>query len=404
LLGTERVRPPLALVRSAYRRLPEGIRYGLRPLNALDEACSHLPPRGRVAAERLLRGARSLRAALASRGRLVRLSGASAVHGAPLHALVDLGREGEAFWGGLLFAGRPTRTVVGETRTRFGILRAGAGRLDADIVLLRHHRLARGAAEAAGFIAVPTWLDTTIDTPGSVEEHLARIRSGRRTIRSDLRRLQREGLEASVGGGEDVGAFLREMHQPFARARWGASYVPLPRAWMRQAPRFCRVLWIVRRGARVGGALLEPRGRVLRDVAVGVRDPDDPYSVRAAQYYFALRYAIAAGHRRLDLGGCRPVLSDGVLRTKLKWGARLVTTLQWDYLALAFPRGPEALRGLLAAHPLVAEVRGRLWAVAHPTAAPAAVPGLAGTIVPDAAGWTTRAAATAATAAPATAG
>jgi hypothetical protein len=385
------MRRPLAPLADVYRRLPEGVRYSLRPLNALDEIGTHLPPRGRLAAQRFVGGVRSLAAAVRGRNRLVRLSGVSAVDGGPFHALVDLGREGEAFWGGLLFAGRPTRTVVGETRSPLGMLHAGADRLDADIVLLHHHRFARRAAERAGFITVPSWVETAIDTRGALEDVLARSRF-RRTLKSDLKRIQREGLVARIGAREDVATFLHDMYQPFARARWGASYVSLPESWMRQAPRFCEVLWIERRGERIGAALLEPRGAVLRDVAMAAHDPEDPHGVRAAGYFFAIRHAIDRGYHTLAVGGCRPVLSDGVLRTKLKWGAHLLAVLQWDYLALALPRGSQALRGLLAAHPLVAEAGGGLFAVVDPAATELPdVPGLAGAIVPRPGGWATRA-------------
>jgi hypothetical protein len=378
--------PPFAPLAALYRGLPAGVRYSLRPLNALEELGTLLPTQPRVAMQRFVRAARSVTALLRGRGRLVRLSGASAVDGRPLHALVDLGQDGEAFWAGLLFAGRPTRTVVGETRNRLGILNAGAGRLDADIVLLNHHRFARGVAARAGFITLPTWVETHIDTRGSLADVLARG-TRRRTLKSDLRRIERDRLEARLGWGDDVTVFLRELYEPVARARWGASYVSLPESWMRQAPRFCRVLWIEREGERLGGALLEPRGRELRDVAVGLRDAEDPHGIRAAQYYFAIRHAIEAGYQRLGLGGCRPVLSDGVLRTKLKWGAVLTPIVQWDYLALALPRGPEALRGFLTQHSLVAEMDGRLYAVADSAARRPALPGLAGVIMPSTAGW-----------------
>ena len=384
------MRSPLDLLPPLYHALPEGVRYSLRPLNALDELSTFLPAGGRVGMQPIVAGLRSLTAMLRGRGRLVRLSGVSAIDGSPLHALVDLGSEGEAFWGGLLFAGRPTRTIVGETRSRLGLLRAGTGRLDADIVLLRLHRLARAAAERAGFITMPSWVDTYVDTRGAVEDVLTRNPVGRRTLKSDLRRIAREGLEPRLGSGGDVTTFLRELYEPYTRARWHTSYVPLPPSWVRQAPRFCQVLWIERRGERVGGALLEPRGRELRDVAVGVLDQQDPYGVRAAQYYFAIRHAITHGYRRLALGGSRPVLNDGVVRTKRKWGAVLTPTLQWDYLALALPRGPEALRGFLTAHPLVAEMDGRFYAVVDPAAKerPDAA-GLTGYIVPCTAGWAT---------------
>lgn len=381
---------PLAPLAELYRRLPEGVRYSLRPLNALDELSTHLPTPSRIAAQRLISGARSITALVRGKSRLVRLSGVSAVDGGPLHALVDLGREGEAFWGGLLFAGRPMRTVLGETRNPVDVLRAGARRLDADIVLLRHHRFARRIAERAGFITIPSWVESTIDTRGSLKDVLART-ARPRTLKSDLKKLEREGLEARLGAGDDVATFLRELYEPVARARWGASYVSLPHAWMRQAPRFCQVLWIERQGERLGGALLEPRGRQLRDVAVGLRDAEDPHGIRAAQYYFAIRHAIDAGYERLSVGGSRPVLSDGVLRTKLKWGAVLTPVLQWDYLALALPRGPQALRGLLGKHSLVAEMAGRLYAVGESTGNEHPAPGLAGVIVPSTGGWATHA-------------
>lgn len=384
------MRSPLGLLSPLYHALPEGVRYSLRPLSALDELSTFLPAAGRVGMQPIVGGLRSLTAMLRGRGRLVRLSGVSAMDGAPLHALVDLGSEGEAFWSGLLFAGRPTRTIVGETRSRIGVLRAGTGRLDADIVLLRIHRFARITAESAGFITMPSWVDMFIDTRGTLEDVLTRSPVGRRTLKSDLRRIAREGLEPRLGSGDDVSIFLRELYEPYTRARWDTSYVPAPPSWVRQAPRFCQVLWIERHGERVGGALLEPRGHELRDVAVGVREQDDPYGVRAAQYYFAIQHEITHGYRRLALGGCRPVLSDGVVRTKRKWGAVLTPTLQWDYLALALPRGLGALRGFLTAHPLVAEMDGRLYAVVDPAAKERPdVPGLAGFIVPGTAGWAT---------------
>ena len=379
--------PLLSSLSGLYHRLPESVRYSLRPLNALDELSTHLAPDNRLAAQRFIGGARSITSLLRGRGRLVRLSGASAIDGGPLHALVDLGREGEAFWGSLLFAGRPARTVVAETSSPVEVLRAGAGRLDADIVLLRHHRFARHIAERAGFITLPTWVESFVDTRGSLKDVLART-ARPRTLKSDLKKLDREGLHARLGSGADVATFLKELYEPVARERWGASYVSLPHSWMRQAPRFCQVLWIERQGERLGGALLEPRGRELRDVAVGMRDADDPCGIRAAQYYFAIQHAIDSGYERLNVGGSRPVLSDGVLRTKLKWGAVLTPILQWDYLALALPRGPEAARGFLAQHPLVAEMNGQLYAVVDPAASNGrAVSGMAGVIMPSTNGW-----------------
>src|SRR5262245_47665394 len=94
---------PLAPLGNLYRRLPEGVRYSLRPLNALDELSTHLSTPSRLATQRFIGGARSITALVRGKGQLVRLSGVSAFDGGPLNALIDLGREGEAFWSGILF-------------------------------------------------------------------------------------------------------------------------------------------------------------------------------------------------------------------------------------------------------------------------------------------------------------
>ena len=69
------MRQPLAPFADLYRRLPEGIRYSLRPLNALDELSTHLPTPSRLAMQRFISGARSITALVRGKGRLVRLSG-----------------------------------------------------------------------------------------------------------------------------------------------------------------------------------------------------------------------------------------------------------------------------------------------------------------------------------------
>ena len=85
------MRSPLALLAPLYHALPEGVRYSLRPLNALDELSTFLPASGRVGMQPIVGGLRSLTAMLRGQGRLVRLSGVSAMDGSPLRALVDLG-------------------------------------------------------------------------------------------------------------------------------------------------------------------------------------------------------------------------------------------------------------------------------------------------------------------------
>jgi hypothetical protein len=157
---------------------------------------------------------------------------------------------------------------------------------------------------------------------------------------------------------------------PFVRARYGAGVVRMDEHWVRQMGRVCSVMWFERDGARVGGALLEPRGREVRNLAFGVRDPAAvSEGVLSAAYWLMIQYAVREGYDALQLGSSRPVLSDGVLRHKLKWGGVLVPMRQWDYFAVGFDRGSAAVRAFLAAHPLIAEDGGRLVVVSSGDAA-----------------------------------
>jgi hypothetical protein len=73
-----------------------------------------------------------------------------------------------------------------------------------------------------------------------------------------------------------------------------------------------------------------------------------------------IRKAVERGFARLSFGTCRPVLTDGVLHYKRKWGERIGPPLGRDGFLLRCRNTP-GLRAALAAAPLVLDVgRGRL--------------------------------------------
>lgn len=378
-----------ALLR-AYRRLPESVRYSVRPVNAVEEAASFLPSRPRLALLELVRAYRSLRSAARHRGQLVLLDGVSRVDGAALRVAAELSRDAEAYWSGLLFADAPTRRVVGEVRGPFGFGRVALP--DADLTLLRLNRLARRRARARGYLVVPAWVQTSLDTRRSPDAIAEGQRSGRSSRKNDIRRTRKAGFRAVLASGPaEVQHFFEEWCLPFTRARFGAGMIAMGRDWVRQTARACAVLWIERDGTRVGGALLEPRGRQLRNLAFGVRDPAAVRDgVLSACYWLMIEHAVREGYDALQLGSSRPLLSDGVLRHKLKWGGVLTPVRQWDYFAVGVARGNEPARAVLAAHPLIAEDANGFVAVT--TGDPAAIYptfGVSAVLVPASGGWAT---------------
>ena len=106
-------------------------------------------------------------------------------------------------------------------------------------------------------------------------------------------------------------------------------------------------------------------------VVLGMHDAADRRDgALAAIYYFAIAEAVRRGQRLLRTGGTRPVLSDGVLEFKRKWGSGIRRGCQQDYLALGYREWSPALGALFGHHPVVVETaRGRFLALTDPAAA-----------------------------------
>ncbi len=359
--------PVLRTLHRLHRTLPALLRWSLTPLDALDELSSYLPAGPRIALHDALNEVSAAREALLQRRTLVELSGVAAATREPLRVLTDLTGEARHYWTSLLFASPPRQVTLGAFRGARGRSRTFAAHPGLPL-LLRQDRFTRRLARELGAFTVPTWAQSDLDVDRPLEEIIVGARSGRKSRKTDVRRVRAQGIDASLSRlPADVVALVRDWNEPFVRARHGASALLVSPAWQRQAPRFSEVLWVHRRGERLGGVLLEPQGDRLRMVLLGVRDD---HALRdgavAALYYHAIREATRRGFRTLDFGGSRPVLSDGVLAYKRKWGATLHASSKWDYVALRLAPDSPFTRAFLTAHPLVVETDDGLAALTAP--------------------------------------
>jgi hypothetical protein len=361
-----------------------------RPLAVAEELSSWLPWRPRLAAERWLGTLHAIRPALRRRP-VRRLAGTARADGGPLALVTDLKGDAIRFWTTLLFRDEPTSTPLGSA-SALGRFRMGRG---ADLALLSHHRAFRRAAARHGYLTVPAWLDTGIRLATSVDATLDGLPYGRSSRQSDLRRIRRAGLRAELRhDAGDIRTFLREWYLPFVHARWGDTCVDLDHGWMHRAERFCELLWVLRGDERIAGVLIESQGPTMRMVVLGMQQPDQRRDgALAAAYYFSIVEAVRRGQHLIRTGGVRPVLGDGVLEFKRKWGAGIRPAHQLDHLALAFRFWSPTIRALFAEHPVVVETTsGEYLALTDATAASPTVDGrfevegLAGILAPDDAG------------------
>jgi hypothetical protein len=164
---------------------------------------------------------------------------------------------------------------------------------------------------------------------------------------------------------EAYDAFRRDLYEPYIRQRFGDLLVALPRHAFQHARRNGWLLVAELDGRPVGGALIERWGAHPRVLVFGVdmHTTVPTGTLLEACYYHSIRFAVERGFARLSLGTCRPVLTDGVLRYKRKWGGTIGQPATWDAFLFRYRNTP-AVRELLTEAPLVVDAgRGRLAAL-----------------------------------------
>jgi len=214
-------------------------------------------------------------------------------------------------------------------------------------------------------VRVPAWIPLWLATDRPLDAIVTGERSGRAARKNELRRIERLGLDVRVTAEPDAWEdFRRRLYEPYVAQRFGALALPVPRHVLRHARRRGTLLLVERSGRAVAGAVLERAAGDLRILVFGADLAADvpPTTGVEACYYHAIRHAVANGFRRLGLGTCRPVLSDGVLRYKRKWGAHLGRPNTWDAWLLRYRHTP-AVRAAFTSAPLVVESRGNLAAL-----------------------------------------
>ncbi len=252
------------------------------------------------------------------------------------------------------FACAPQREVVGAVPV--WALPSFIKRLavDADITVARVDRVSARLFFGDGFLVVTESIGCRLTLPVDLDK-LARVNHG---VKYDFRTLRRECLTAEVSHKEaDCELFHSTMHVPFVRNRYGDFAVIHNLHQLRRSFRHGVLIWVRRANQRIAGGLYEQRRNVLRSVALGTSEGDlalMKVGALAALHIFAIGYAQDRGCTSIDLGGTPPILNDGLLRFKKKWGSQLIDEPQtpYDYL-VRWEQPNEQVFNFLADTPLI---------------------------------------------------
>ncbi len=264
------------------------------------------------------------------------------------------------------FEGTPQRQSLG--KVPLWALQRALQRLwaSADLVIARVDKLSAGLLFGADYLSVPEWVDLWLSVP----EDLDSLQRGRTKgdVRTDLRRVRQHGLTCEVSHAEaDLHQFYNDFYVPFVRKRFGRYAFVRNLNLFRRRFREGALIWVLHDGQRIAGSLFYQRGGVL--YASGLGTMHGEYDVAElgaiiATYWYKIQYAHALDCKEINFGGCRPVLTDGLLRYKRKWGMRLVEQAQSAYQFLVYWTClNDVVAAFLAHTPLIFHDQGGLSAV-----------------------------------------
>ncbi len=177
-----------------------------------------------------------------------------------------------------------------------------------------------------------------------------------RSRAEDLRRVHRHRLRPYVmRKPRDIRGFYDTMHLPYIRRQHGALAEEVPHAEMSRRFLDSDLLLVESESEPIAGIGIDTSGSIPRLFGLGVLEPIDRHlamSAVGAAYQFSFEYLAAAGHSRVGLGYSRPLIDDGVLQYKRKWGQRLCASYEQSTLLRILRHGP-AVHDFLLNTPLI---------------------------------------------------
>lgn len=226
--------------------------------------------------------------------------------------------------------------------------------VDADLTVARVDRVSARLFFENDYLVVPESIGCRLMLPVDLDK----LAHASTSVKEDVRTLRRERLTAEVSHREaDCEAFYSSMYLPFIKKRHGEFAVIHSLHQLRRAFRRGGIIWVRRGDQRLAGGLFEQRGDVLRWVALGTAEGNltlMKQGVLAALYIFEIKCAEERRCASIDFGGTPPILNDGLLRFKRKWGVQLADKHQtsFDYL-VRWERPNEQVLRFLADTPLI---------------------------------------------------
>ncbi len=174
-----------------------------------------------------------------------------------------------------------------------------------------------------GALVLPRWLKQKVVIADKWEDVLAKLR--RKTRREALRSIRKHNLKARVvrEAGSDS-YFYHQLYIPYIHRRYGAQATVVNEQRFLRECASGQLVQVLQKDKILGVVLVHISGKQLTIAWMGIDkdvEGNQLNGVTDALDLYCLMFAYTQGCDVMDMGGSRPLINDGVLRYKKKWGS-----------------------------------------------------------------------------------
>lgn len=237
--------------------------------------------------------------------------------------------------------------------------KSGTCTLKCNLVVAEVNQALRYALYGTQGFYLPTWVGVEADLAVSA----ARFKQSK-NVKTDIDTIRKGGFSYDVATDEQrFDEFYYTMYVPYiakvyADRAFVTSYDDLKKSLSHSE------LILVKQGnEHVSGTMLVyEKGRV-RGLSLGVKNGDTNLvraGAIAASYYFSIIHLIEHGHKKLHFGASRPMLRDGVLQFKKKWGINIVDATKKGLCLMPCDKSP-GVKSFFINNPFIYREKGKFY-------------------------------------------
>jgi GNAT superfamily N-acetyltransferase len=216
----------------------------------------------------------------------------------------------------------------------------------------------------AAFTIIPKWVDRVNDSFNGFSDF---TRAKNRNAYADVQAMKKYNYDFEFTKDESLcELFYSKMYVPYIRNRYQGEEIVLPYAAIRGEFKKGGVLLVkdTVTGKYLSGSIVNIQGDIFYPRKLGILNGDPELlkkEVLTALYISYFRFMEQNKLRRINVGGSRSFLNDGVLKYKEKWAPDIRFNLHHDNVLIFQLRGPsEAMDRFLLKNPFISMEKEKL--------------------------------------------